>query len=99
MRNFKFIIPIVLSILLWSCFMSKNMKNCEIKEVLKLTIEGDNVYYVQVLFNHCVSVESREYLVREELKKRYSIDSDKKINIKEYLGKMYNEYKYEVKVE
>jgi hypothetical protein len=74
------------------------METCEIKEVLKV-VENNDLYYMQVKFNHCASKESRESLIKEELRNRFPLIRNKTIQVEEYLGKMYNEYKYEIKVE
>jgi hypothetical protein len=73
------------------------MENCEIMKVLKV-IETNESYYMQVRFNHCTSKEARENLIKEELINRFPLIRNKTIQIEEYLGKMYNEYKYEIEV-
>jgi predicted membrane chloride channel (bestrophin family) len=75
------------------------MENCEIKKVLKATAENNDLYYMQVKFSHCTSKELRENLIKEELRNRFPIIGNRTIYVKEYLGKMYNEYKYEIKAE
>jgi hypothetical protein len=66
--------------------------------VLKV-IENNESYYMQVRFNYCAPRETRESLVKEELINRFPLIRNKIIKVEEYLGKMYNEYKYEIKVE
>lgn len=81
------------------CTYGKNMENCEMKEVLKATAESEDSYYMYVKFSHCTSKELRENLIKEELMSRFPLTKGKTIYVKEYLGKMYSEYKYEIKVE
>lgn len=81
------------------CVTNKNMENCKIKKVLRVTAESNDSYYMQVKFTHCASKESRETLIKEELRNRFPLISNKTIQVEEYLGKIYNEYKYEIKVE
>jgi hypothetical protein len=85
--------------LLVCCISNKNMGNCEIVKVIKVTAENDDSYYIQVKFNRCTSKEQRENLIKEELRNRFPLIGDRIIHLVEYLGKMYNEYKYEIKVE
>jgi len=82
-----------------SCASKKNIENCEIKKVLKVTAENNNLYYIHIKFSHCASKELREILVKNELMNRFPLTENGGIYVEEYLGKMYNEYKYEVKVE
>jgi len=51
-----------------------------------------------VKFSHCASKELREALIKEEIRSRFPLLHNKTIYVGEYLGKMYNEYKYEIKV-
>ena len=87
------------------CKMYKNMnkqkgiENCDIKEILKVTAENNDSYYMQVKFSHCASKRLREDLIKEELRSRFPLIGNRTVYVSEYLGKMYNEYKYEIKVE
>jgi len=101
MKDFKYIIVIMTMMMLSfsSCVSKKSIENCEIKEVLKATAENNNLYYMHIKFIHCVSRELRETLVKDELMNRFPITRNRTIYVEEYLGKMYNEYKYEIKVE
>ncbi|GAB6013234.1 hypothetical protein MK137Hg34_000279400 [Viscerimonas tarda] len=74
------------------------MGNCEIKEALKV-VENNDLYYIHVKFNNFTSKESRESLIKEEMRNRFPLIRNKTIQVEEYLGKMYNEYKYEIKIE
>jgi hypothetical protein len=82
-----------------SCASKKNIENCEIKEVLKATAENNDLYYMHIKFSHCASKKLRETIVKNELMSRFPLTRNRTIYVKEYLGKMYNEYKYEIKVE
>ena len=81
------------------CISKRNIKNCEIKEVLRAAAENNDLYYMQIKFNYCTSRDLRETLVQNELINRFPLTKNRTIYIKEYLGKIYNEYKYEIKVE
>jgi hypothetical protein len=75
------------------------METCEIKKVLRVIGENNDSYYMQVRFSGCTSKESRETLIKDEMRKRFPLIGDRTIHVVEYLGKMYNEYKYEIKIE
>lgn len=95
----KYIILLVTLMSITSCIANKNMKNCEIKEISEFTVQKDGSYYIKAKFNHCELNVDRENLIKEEMKKRFPTINDKAIFVKEYLGKIYNEYKYEVRIE
>jgi hypothetical protein len=99
MKHLKYILFIMATMSLSACCASnKSTENCEITKVLKV-IENNESYYMQVRFNHCTSKEARESLIKEELINRFPLIRTKTVKVEEYLGKMYNEYKYEIKVE
>jgi hypothetical protein len=54
---------------------------------------------MHIKFSRCASKELRENLVKEELRNRFPLIGNRTIYVEEYLGKMYNEYKYEINVE
>ena len=78
---------------------NKRVENCQIEKVLDVVVKNDNLYFMQIKFSHCDSKELRETLIMNELINRFPLTRNKTINVEEYLGKMYNEYKYEIKVE
>ena len=82
-----------------SCASTKDIENCSIKKVLKVIAENNDLYYMHVKFSHCASKELRESLIKEELRNRFPIIGNRTVYVEEYLGKMYNEYKYEIKIE
>lgn len=82
-----------------SCASKKNMENCEIKKVIKVTVANNDLYFMHIQFSNCASKEFREALVKNELMNRFPLNKNRTIYVEEYLGKMYNEYKYEIKVE
>ncbi len=82
-----------------SCASKKNIENCEIKEVLEIVDKNDNSYVMQVKFKNCTSKELRETLVKNELMNRFPLTKDRTIYVEEYVGKLYNEYRYGIKVE
>ena len=100
MRYLKYIIFIMTAMMLSSssCASKKDIGNCEIRKVLKATSESNDLYYMQVKFSRCTSKELRENLIKEELRNRFPIIGNRTIYMEEYLGKMYNEYKYEINV-
>ena len=91
---------IIISLLLSfsSCISVKKCENCIIESVLYLEPKRDNCYSMQVRFNHCLSIEKRKELVKNEIINRYPISQNHTIYINEYLGKKYNEYRYEISV-
>ena len=102
MKCLKDILFIMIVVILSSCSVSysnTNMENCVIKKVIKLTAKNNDLYYMQVRFSHCDSIELRKRLIKEELLNKFPKIGNRAVNIEEYLGKMYNEYKYEIKVE
>jgi hypothetical protein len=86
-------------ILLSCCASSKSIENCRIRKVLAATVENNNLYYMHVKFNYCTSKELRKGLIEEEIRNRFPLTRNRMIYVEEYLGKIYNEYKYEIKVE
>ena len=81
-----------------SCLSKKVCDNCIIESVLYLEAKRDNCYSMQVRFNQRSSSEKRKELVKSELKNKYPISRNKTICIDEYLGKKYNEYRYEISI-
>ena len=101
MKNLKYItfIMVVMMLSFSSCISKKGIEKCKIEKVLNVVVNNDNSYVMQVKFNNCVSRELRETLVKNELMNRYPLTKDKTISVEEYLGKLYNEYRYEIQVE
>lgn len=101
MKHLKYITFIMVAMMLYfsSCTSKKNIKKCTIEKVLDVVEKDDSSYVMQVKFNNCVSKELRETLVKNELMKRYPLTKDRIIHIDENLGKLYNEYRYGIKVE
>ena len=81
-----------------SCFSTKRCERCKIEKVSTIVVKSDNSYSMQVRFNRCNSKYMRETLVRNELINRYPSIENKTICIDEYLGKRYNEYRYEISI-
>ena len=81
-----------------SCVSKKVCENCAIKSVLYLETKRDNFYSMQVRFNQRFSIEKRKELVKSELINHYKIYQYQTICIDEYLGKKYNEYRYEISI-
>ena len=78
---------------------NNRVENCQIEKVLDVVVKNDNLYSMQIKFSHCDSKELRETLIKNELINRFPLTRNRTIHVEEYLGKMYNEYKYEIKVE
>ena len=101
MKYAKYMILFIMTTMMLSslsCVSSKECENCKIEKVLDIVVKNDNLYSMQVRFNRCTSKEKREILVKNELMNRYPISQNKIMCIDEYLGKMYNEYRYEIKI-
>ena len=100
MKYLKYIIFTVTAMMLFSssCASKKSIEDCKIDKVLKAIAASDELYHLQVKFSHCASIELRETLIKEEIRSRFPLLHDKTIYVEEYLGKMYNEYKYKIKV-
>ena len=101
MRYLKYTIFIMTAMILFlsSCVSTKSIENCEIEKVITVTAKSDNSYFMQVRFNRCTSKELRENLIKEEIRNRFPLLHDKTIYVKEYYGKLYNEYRYGITVE
>lgn len=87
------------AMMLSNCVSNKDIGTCEIKEVLEFKVKNKDIYYANIIFCHCKSRELRRTLIKNELYNRYPSVKGKKIQINEYLGKLYNQYKYEIKIE
>ena len=101
MKYVKYIIIFItttIMLLSSSCFSTKRCESCKIEKVLIIAVKNDNLYSMQVRFNRCNSKYMRETLVRNELINRYPSIENKIICIDEYLGKRYNEYRYEISI-
>ena len=101
MKYVKYIIIFItttIMLLSSSCFSTKRCERCKIEKVSTIVVKSDNSYSMQVRFNRCNSKYMRENLVRNELINRYPSIENKTICIDEYLGKRYNEYRYEISI-
>ncbi len=56
-----------------SCVTKKVCENCTIESVLYFEVKRDNFYLMQVRFKHCLSMEKRKELVRDEVIKPKSV--------------------------
>ena len=82
-----------------SCCISKeSMEKCKMKEV-EFTVVSKNRYYINIVFSHYTSKQLRENLVKKLIVYKIPSINNKEIQVQEYLGKLYNQYKYEVKIE
>ena len=101
MKNFKHIMVIMAAIMISipSCTTNKPLEHCEIKKVSSMIVINDDLYSMKIKFSDRASKETREKLVKEELKSSFPSTQNKTITIREHLGKKYNEYLYTIKVE
>lgn len=97
MKYLKYILFITI-IALISCISNKKIEKCKMQKIRKFTSMSKNLYYVDIITN-CRTKQSREELVLEELYNKYPSTKNKKIQIQEVYGKLYNEFKYEIKIE
>ena len=82
-----------------SCCISKeSMEKCKMKEE-EFTVVSKNCYYINIVFSHYTSKQLRENLVKKLIVYKIPSINNKEIQVQEYLGKLYNQYKYEVKIE
>ena len=79
-----------------SCVSLNNCEKCNIEKVLDFAVINKYSYSMQVRFNHCKLRKDREDLVKKEMIKKYPNVKKEAIYIDEYLGKMYNEYRYKI---
>ena len=81
-----------------SCVSLNNCEKCNIEKVLDFAVINKYSYSMQVRFNHCKLRKDREDLVKKEMIKKYPNVKKEAIYIDEYLGKMYNEYRYKISI-
>ena len=99
MGNLKCIMFTAIIVISSSCCISKeSMEKCKMKEV-EFTVVNENCYYINIIFSHCTSKGLRENLVKKVIVNKFPSINNKEIQVQEYLGKLYNQYKYEVKIE
>lgn len=99
MGNLKCIMFTAIIVISSSCCTSKkSMEKCKMKEV-EFTVVNENCYYINIIFCHCTSKELRENLVKKVIVNKFPSINNKEIQVQEYLGKLNNQYKYEVKIE
>lgn len=93
-----FFLMIFISLYFSSCASKKVCENCKIESILYFESKCKNFYSMQVRFNQCLSMEKRKELVKSEMLNKYSMTQNQTICIDEYLGKKYNEYRYEISI-
>ena len=99
MGNLKCIMFTAIIVISSSCCTSKkSMEKCKMKEV-EFTVVSKNCYYINIVFSHYTSKQLRENLVKKLIVYKIPSINNKEIQVQEYLGKLYNQYKYEVKIE
>ena len=100
MGHLKCIMFVMVMIVISSscCTSKKSMEKCKMKEV-EFKVVSKNCYYINIVFSHYTSKQLRENLVKKLIVYKIPSINNKEIQVQEYLGKLYNQYKYEVKIE
>lgn len=100
MGHLKCIMFVMVMIVISSscCISKESMEKCKMKEV-EFTVVRKNCYYINIVFSHYTSKQLRENLVKKLIVYKIPSINNKEIQVQEYLGKLYNQYKYEVKIE
>ena len=95
MGHLKCIMFVMVMIVISSscCISKESMEKCKMKEV-EFTVVSKNI-----VFSHYTSKQLRENLVKKLIVYKIPSINNKEIQVQEYLGKLYNQYKYEVKIE
>ena len=88
----------VLGILNFSCNTVQSIPKCEIVKIFQADQLSDDSYFYYVKFKECSTKELRESLLKSDIAHRFSTINGREIQVYEYLGKLYNEYKYEIKI-
>ena len=97
MGHLKCIMFVMVMIVISSscCTSKKSMEKCKVE----FTVVSKNCYYINIVFSHYTSKQLRENLVKKLIVYKIPSINNKEIQVQEYLGKLYNQYKYEVKIE
>lgn len=100
MGHLKCIMFVMVMIVISSscCISKESMEKCKMKKV-EFTVVSKNCYYINIVFSHYTSKQLRENLVKKLIVYKIPSINNKEIQVQEYLGKLYNQYKYEVKIE
>ena len=100
MGHLKCIMFVMVMIVISSscCISKESMEKCKMIEV-EFTVVSKNCYYINIVFSHYTSKQLRENLVKKLIVYKIPSINNKEIQVQEYLGKLYNQYKYEVKIE
>lgn len=100
MGHLKCIMFVMVMIVISSscCISKESMEKCKMKEV-EFTVVSKNCYYINIVFSHYTSKQLRENLVKKLIVYKIPSINNKEIQVQEYLVKLYNQYKYEVKIE
>jgi hypothetical protein len=77
----------------------KGIESYKIEQVLEIITENAGSYYMKIKFNRPPKKKLRESLVKEEFKNRFPQMGNRTVYIKEYLGKLYGEYLYDITVD
>lgn len=100
MGYLKCIMLVVAVILISSscCVFKKSLDECKIKEI-NFTAVNENCYSMNIIFSHSSSKELRMSIAIKKIGNRFPLIRNNEIQVQEYLGELYNQYKYEVKFE
>lgn len=99
MKKNRCLLFIALVFLLGACASKKGISDCKIKRVLEVKITNDDSYSLEVEFYERGTEESRKDLMKNEIYRRYPSTQNKKIYIREWVGKLYNRFIYRIDIE
>ena len=85
--------------ILTGCSCLRSGQGCNIKEIVSETYNNDSIWTIHVVFNGCPDKFQRKQLVKERITKEHPNEGYRISAMKEYNGKMYNNYIYQIIVE
>ena len=85
--------------ILTGCSCLRSGQGCNIKEIVSETYNNDSIWTIHVVFNGCPDKFQRKQLVNERITKEHPNEVYRISAMKEYNGKMYNNYIYQIIVE
>ena len=85
--------------ILTGCSCLRSGQGCNIKEIVSETYNNDSIWTIHVVFNGRPDRFQRKQLVNERITKEHPNEVYRISAMKEYNGKMYNNYIYQIIVE
>ena len=85
--------------ILTGCSCLRSGQGCNIKEIVSETYNNDSIWTIHVVFNGRPDKFQRKQLVKERITKEHPNEGYRISAMKEYNGKMYNKYIYQIIVE